>query len=120
MKKQLIALTLMGSSLSAVASTVEPVEAVTEKVAVSTVDYERYVQAGQPLYASCVGCHGVKGEGGVGPQLNAQSAENLEEKLIQYRAGETVGPMTAMMAPMAASLSDEDIKALSHYITTFK
>lgn len=74
---------------------------------------------GQTAYASCAGCHGVSGGGGVGPALKGSAADDLVAKLKAYRAGEQVGPMTVMMAPMAMSLTDEDIDVLVNYIVTF-
>ena len=74
---------------------------------------------GQQLYSSCMGCHGMTGGGGVGPQLQGQSRDDIITKMTKYRAGEQVGPMTAMMAPMAANLKDAEIEALADYIITF-
>src|SRR5690554_790246 len=74
------------------------------------------VAAGQAAYSTCMGCHGADGNGGVGPKVAGQDAGELADKMKKYRAGEEVGPMTAMMAPMAASLSDEDIDNLSAYM----
>lgn len=71
--------------------------------------------AGQAAYATCVGCHGAAGEGGVGPKLAGQSAADVAAKLNAYKAGEQVGPMTSMMAPMAAGLSDSDIANIAAY-----
>ncbi|BBP44068.1 c-type cytochrome [Thiosulfativibrio zosterae] len=73
------------------------------------------VAAGQASYATCVGCHGAAGEGGVGPKLAGQAAADISHKLHQYKAGEQVGPMTSMMAPMAAGLSDADIANIAAY-----
>jgi len=71
---------------------------------------------GAEIYAQCVGCHGPTGGGGVGPRLAGQPAEKLIENLQAYKAGKTVGPQTAMMAPIAQAMSDEDIEAVAHYI----
>jgi cytochrome c553 len=71
--------------------------------------------AGQAAYASCVGCHGMAAEGGVGPQLAGQAAADIVAKLHKYKNGEQVGPMTSMMAPMAAGLSDADIENIAAY-----
>ncbi|SIO03265.1 Cytochrome c553 [Sulfurivirga caldicuralii] len=77
--------------------------------------------AGKAVYGNaCVGCHGANGEGGVGPKLAGQSAEDTAAKLHKYKAGEQVGPMTSMMAPMAAGLSDADIDNIAAYIATLK
>ncbi|HHT00750.1 MAG TPA: c-type cytochrome [Thiomicrospira sp.] len=69
--------------------------------------------AGQAAYATCVGCHGAAGEGGVGPKLAGNP--DVAAKLRAYKAGEQVGPMTSMMAPMAAGLSDADIDNIAAY-----
>lgn len=86
---------------------------------VQTTEANVEAVSGQSLYTTCIGCHGAAGEGGVGPKLAGQTADNLTAKMKAYRAGEQVGPMTAMMAPMAASLTDDEIDALADYITTF-
>ncbi|MDG6778439.1 c-type cytochrome [Thiomicrorhabdus sp. zzn3] len=74
--------------------------------------------AGQAAYATCAGCHGGAGEGGVGPKLAGQAAADISAKLHKYKAGEQVGPMTSMMAPMAAGLSDADIENIAAYVAT--
>jgi len=76
--------------------------------------------AGAARYASCAACHGAHGEGGGAfPKLAGLSASDAEGKLKKYRAGEQLGPMTSMMAPNAASLSDADIGNLAAHITAF-
>jgi len=75
---------------------------------------------GEKIYATCVGCHGAKAEGGLGPRLNNQKPEDIVAKLKKYKAGEQMGPMTGMMAPMAAGLSVDDMKAIAEYVVTLK
>ncbi|VAW45865.1 hypothetical protein MNBD_GAMMA04-150 [hydrothermal vent metagenome] len=75
---------------------------------------------GAKVFASCAGCHGSKAEGGVGPNLNAQTASDVADKLTRYKAGEQIGPMSGMMTPIAKGLSDADIKAVSEYVVTLK
>ncbi|MGB9670949.1 MAG: c-type cytochrome [Halothiobacillaceae bacterium] len=76
--------------------------------------------AGAAKYATCAACHGANGEGsGAFPKLAGLSASDVEGKLKKYRAGEQVGPMTSMMAPNAASLSDADIANLAAHIASF-
>lgn len=107
----------------------EKVEVIEEKVeaAVETVETKveetiaavaptPAVKSGASLYATCIGCHGAAGEGGVGPKLSGQAQSDIAAKLVKYKAGEQVGPMTAMMAPMAQGLDDEEIKVVSEYI----
>ncbi|MEW6765019.1 MAG: c-type cytochrome [Pseudomonadota bacterium] len=77
------------------------------------------VAAGKTKYATCAACHGMNAEGqGIFPKLAGQSAGDLADKLKKYRAGEQVGPMTAMMAPNATGLSDADIADLSAYLAS--
>ena len=77
--------------------------------------------AGKAIYgSSCAGCHGANGEGGVGPKLAGQSAKDIADKMHKYKAGEQVGPMTSMMAPMATGLSDADIENIAAFIATLK
>ncbi len=73
------------------------------------------VAAGKAAYATCVGCHGANAEGGVGPKLAGKTAADVAQKLRDYKAGKQVGPMTSMMAPMAAGLSDADIDNIAAY-----
>ena len=75
--------------------------------------------AGQAKFATCIACHGAKGEGmGIFPKLAGHTAEETVDLLTRYRAGETVGPNTPLMAPQAMTLSDEDIANLAAYIET--
>lgn len=72
--------------------------------------------AGQAAYATCAGCHGGAGEGGVGPKLAGADPANTVALLKKYKAGEQVGPMTSMMAPMAAGLSEADMENIAAYV----
>ncbi|BCN93805.1 cytochrome c biogenesis protein CcsB [Thiomicrorhabdus immobilis] len=74
--------------------------------------------AGQAAFATCVGCHGAAAEGGVGPKLAGQAPADIVAKLHAYKAGEQVGPMTSMMAPMAAGLSDADMENIAAYVAS--
>lgn len=75
--------------------------------------------AGAALYKSCVGCHGAKGEGLVGPRLAGKDAAVLKEKLHGYKDDKHYGPLTTMMAPSSKKLSEADIDAVVAYIATF-
>ncbi len=72
----------------------------------------------QALFASkCSACHGQTGEGvGGNPKLTGLTADQIKTKLMDYKAGKTVGPKTAIMAPMAKGLTDEQINALASYL----
>lgn len=62
----------------------------------------------------CVACHGANGISVAPnyPNLAGQKAEYLEAQLKAYRDGERQNPI---MAPQAASLSDQDIADLAAY-----
>lgn len=78
--------------------------------------------AGEELYQSvCRNCHGPTAKGMASfPKLAGQDSEYLQSVLIDYRAGETLGFNTALMAPHAKALSDADIVNLVAYIATFE
>jgi len=78
------------------------------------------IEMGESIYSqSCAQCHGRAGRGsGAFPALTGQEEEYIANRLTQYREGETVGSNTALMRGPASSLSDEDINALSIYIST--
>lgn len=80
------------------------------------------VAAGETKFKTvCASCHGPKAEGqGVFPKLAGLTEDTIKSKLEQYRKGETVGPMTATMAPMAKALSDADVGNVAAYIATLK
>ncbi|HNP34880.1 MAG TPA: c-type cytochrome [Woeseiaceae bacterium] len=78
------------------------------------------ISAGETIYqANCRNCHGPTAKGMASfPKLTGNSADYIVDLLEKYRAGETVGPNTPLMAPLAKDLSDEDIANLAAYITT--
>jgi cytochrome c553 len=86
---------------------------------ITEVKMQPQVKSGESMYSSCAGCHGMQGDGGVGPKLKGQAEDDLISKMILYRAGEQVGPMTGMMAPMVKDMSDEDIERVVKFILTF-
>jgi cytochrome c553 len=75
------------------------------------------------LYStSCSACHGRTGRGvSVYPSLQDRTPEYLTEKLEIYRAGTQVGPNSGLMIPNARDLTDDEIAALSEFISaTFR
>jgi cytochrome c553 len=66
--------------------------------------------------AKCVQCHGNLGLGsGNNPALTGLTRSVMQQKLLAYRAGKTLGPQTAVMAQAVAGLSDAEIAAVSIY-----
>jgi len=75
---------------------------------------------GKALFAKCAGCHGADGKTkamGKAAPVAGQSAADLETKLAGYKAGtvNAVG-MGMLMKGQVASMSDEEIKAVSEYM----
>jgi len=71
-------------------------------------------ELGRAKSAPCTACHGADGRGIAPnfPVLAGQYADYLAKSLKQYRSGER---NNALMAPMAAGLSDDDIADLAAY-----
>ena len=76
--------------------------------------------AGEARYSeTCVNCHGPAGRGMASfPQLAGKDADYISGRLKQYRSGETVGPNSGLMIPMASDLSDDEIANLAAYLST--
>ena len=78
------------------------------------------VAAGQEKSKSCAACHGPTGNESLDPsypKLAGQYPEYLAKALHDYRAGTR---QNAIMAGMAAPLTDEDIDDLSAYFAAQK
>ena len=80
-----------------------------------SVAQDRFEDIRQPWIA-CAACHGAQGQGGIGPKLAGQSADDIISKLLTYKRGEMVGPKSAMMYPQAKQLSDGQIGTLGVFV----
>lgn len=78
--------------------------------------------AGETRYGqSCHACHGPAGKGAASyPKISGNEIEYTIEKLKAYRAGQKVGPNSALMIMMAKPLSDEEIENLAAYLKDAK
>ena len=66
--------------------------------------------------AKCVSCHGDLGQGvGKHPALRGLSPSAMQQTLLDYRSGKTLGAQTAVMAQAVAGLGDAEIAAVSIY-----
>jgi cytochrome c553 len=66
--------------------------------------------------ARCVACHGNLGQGlDKNPALRGLTPAAMQQKLLDYRAGKTLGAQTAVMAQAVAGLSDAEVAAVSIY-----
>jgi cytochrome c553 len=70
----------------------------------------------QPDTALCVACHGTRGQGGPGgvPRLAGQNADYMAHALSMFKAGTR---NSAIMQPIAQSLSDTRIRDLADYFS---
>ena len=76
------------------------------------------IAAGRAKYSSfCAGCHGPKAEGiGYYPKLAGQGASTIETKLMVFRSGQTIGPRSGNMIPIARMLSEAEVKQVAAYL----
>lgn len=74
-------------------------------------------EAGKNKAGVCASCHGANGIGiaPMYPNLAGQKAMYLELSIKAYRNGQRTGGNAAMMAPMVANLSDQDIADLAAF-----
>ena len=72
---------------------------------------------------ACVACHGINGKGmsSAGfPALAGQNAGYLKSQLEKFRNGSRNNDTNAMMQGVAANLTDQEITALSQYMSSIK
>ena len=82
-----------------------------KRVAMQT---ETPADKGAKIYVNCNMCHGMKGEGGIGPKLSGSTS--IVKMLMQYKNGETRCAQSALMWGQAANLTLEDMENLQAYI----
>ena len=76
------------------------------------------VAAGEKLFKSaCRSCHGPKAQGMASfPKIAGRDAAYITDRLMTYHAGETVGPNSKLMIPVAQKLSSGDMADVAAYI----
>ncbi|ABI58193.1 c-type cytochrome [Alkalilimnicola ehrlichii MLHE-1] len=90
---------------------------------------EELVERGREIYragipgqgvAACMACHGPAGEGVKGaqyPRVAGQHAQYMRKALREYRDEERDSDPNRMMRDIASRMSDEDIEAVTEYMT---
>ena len=98
---------------------VEDVSAYLATLGADTVEAGGSDTPGYELAATCAACHGENGIGTwpLGPTLAGQHEEYLVAALNQYRDGTR---NNAVMAQMAAALSDDDVRRLAAYYASLE
>jgi len=83
---------------------------------------DRYKQGEQLYFAKgCNGCHGIKGEGlHEYPALAGRQKQILAGKLEQFRKGISQNQQQELMIGFAQELHDDEIDALTTFLSTFK
>ena len=64
----------------------------------------------------CASCHGVNGEGGIGPEVIGQKYEKVSKALIDFKSG---AKKNYVMYGLLQNMSDEDLDTLSREISEF-
>ncbi len=82
------------------------------------------VRSSSDIYKKCIKCHGQKGEIealGVSKKISSMKANDIEEALKGYKMGvRNVYNFGGLMKGQVLSLSDDEIKKLSEYISKLK
>ncbi|MGR6034177.1 MAG: c-type cytochrome [Candidatus Nitrosoglobus sp.] len=90
---------------------------------------EEYFKLGQDLFRqgdkesgvpACMACHGPSGDGNPAaawPRLSGQNAKYVENQLKAYRSSERTNDLNKMMQGVAKKITDEEITAISHYVS---
>ena len=70
-----------------------------------------------PLYKTkCSSCHGVNGEGIIGPKLVGMSEADLYQSLVDFKSGKR---KNYVMYGLLSKMDDTQLKSLSQEIATF-
>ena len=77
------------------------------------------IEAGKAKSATCAACHGANGISAIPtyPNLAGQKPAYIVQQLKAFKSGER---KNAIMAPMAAMLSDQDMENLAAYYASLK
>lgn len=80
------------------------------------------ISAGKAKAGVCAACHGANGIAMIPtyPNLAGQNAGYISAALNAYKSGQRTGGQAAIMAGMAAPLSDADIANLAAYYSSLK
>ena len=76
--------------------------------------------AGKGKSVTCSACHGANGVATIPnyPNLAGQKEAYIVAQLQAFKSGERKGAQSAIMAPMAAGLSEQDMMDLAAYFSS--
>jgi cbb3-type cytochrome c oxidase subunit III len=111
---------LIAAFLAAPAFTTLAAESATQPAADAPAAAKPDLNAGGTKFgATCAACHGADGNSGVpaNPKLAQQHPEYIMKQLQDFKSGKRVSPI---MQPMAAQLSDADIRNIAFWAASQK
>ena len=77
------------------------------------ISQQGIAQGGVP---ACMACHGPLGEGSdIGPRLAGQNVLYMKSQFAAFANGTRQTVQSAIMQPVVAGLTDDDIEAVAHY-----
>lgn len=88
----------------------------------TTDDSTNLLERGKGIYLKCAGCHGPSAEKpalGKSQVIKGWTKEQIVSALDGYKAGTYGGAMKGVMKSQVSSMTQEDIEAVSEYISTF-
>lgn len=82
-------------------------------------------QQGKTLFTAkgCPACHGPDGNTPIAPnypRLKGQNADYMIAQIKNFKSGERKGSLSALMAPMAATVSDQEAETIAKWLMTGK
>ena len=82
-------------------------------------------QQGKTLFTQkgCPACHGADAATPLAPnypKLKGQNAEYIKAQIAAFKSGERKGGLSALMAPMAATLNDQEANTIAQWLMTGK
>ena len=90
-----------------------PAEIEMKKQALAATDEFSSIRS---LWAGCAACHGNEGQGGVGPMLAGQSADDIINKLTIYKNRGQIGAQSALMWGQAGMLTEQEIETIGKFV----
>lgn len=96
--------------------------AISLAILASTPALAQDAAAGKGKAAACAACHGTDGiaTSPTFPNLAGQNAPYIVAQLKAFKSGERKGGQSAIMAPMAATLSEKDMEDVAAYFSSLK
>lgn len=82
-------------------------------------------QQGKTLFTQkgCPACHGPDGGHPLAPnypKLKGQNGPYIEAQIKNFKSGERKGSLSSLMAPMAATLNDQEAHEIATWLSSLK